>query len=230
MKHINSVIGSISALAGILLVILIGVNSVLVQESFLNYTNQKYSVEQNLSMTEEDLQKAVHGMISFVKGKADTPQVTVQIKEQPVDFFNEKEIGHLEDVRLLLGNVYASMWIMLVVCVVGAGYLIYKKQYLQIQKGVKCAWLFLLAISLVVGLLAVIDIDIVITGFHKMFLSDSQWILNPALDRSVWMFRSYMYADVLFVLAGIIAGVAIISLGPIWIQKMIKKKNDNKKR
>lgn len=228
MKHINSVIGSISALAGILLVILIGVNSVLVQESFLNYTNQKYSVEQNLSMTEEDLQKAVHGMISFVKGKADTPQVTVQIKEQPVDFFNEKEIGHLEDVRLLLGNVYASMWIMLVVCVVGAGYLIYKKQYLQIQKGVKRAWLFLLAISLVVGLLAIIDIDLVVTGFHKMFLSDSQWILNPALDRSVWMFRSYMYADVLLALAGIVVATAAISIGPLVAYKL--KKNNHKKR
>lgn len=228
MKHINSVIGSISALAGILLVILIGVNSVLVQESFLNYTNQKYSVEQNLSMTEEDLQKAVHGMISYVKGKADTPQVTVQIKEQPVDFFNEKEIGHLEDVRLLLGNVYASMWIMLVVCVVGAGYLIYKKQYLQIQKGVKRAWLFLLAISLVVGLLAIIDIDLVVTGFHKMFLSDSQWILNPALDRSVWMFRSYMYADVLLALAGIVVATAAISIGPLVAYKL--KKNNHKKR
>ena len=228
MKHINSVIGSISALAGILLVILIGVNSVLVQESFLNYTNQKYSVEQNLSMTEEDLQKAVHGMISYVKGKADTPQVTVQIKEQPVDFFNEKEIGHLEDVRLLLENVYASMWIMLVVCVVGAGYLIYKKQYLQIQKGVKRAWLFLLAISLVVGLLAIIDIDLVVTGFHKMFLSDSQWILNPALDRSVWMFRSYMYADVLLALAGIVVATAAISIGPLVAYKL--KKNNHKKR
>lgn len=220
MKCKNVFIGSISALAGILLVILLVVNCILVQESFLNFTNHKYSVEKNLSMTEEDLKEVVHAMVSYVKGTSDSPQTIVEIKGNDVEFFNEKEIGHLKDVRILIRNIYIAMIVMLLVCVVGEGYLLYKKDYQAIQKGVFVAWGILLAIAVIIGILALIDIKIVVRGFHQIFLSESKWVLNPALDRSVWMFRSYMYKDVILALAGIIGGVAIVTLAPaVFIRK-----------
>ena len=215
MKLKNYIIGSISALAGILLVILLLVNVILVQESFLNYTNHKYTVEKNLSMSEEDLKAAVHGMISYVKGKNESPQVMVEIKGNTVEFFNEQEIGHLYDVRVLIRNIYICMVVMLLICMAGEGYLIYKKAYYAIRKGILFAWGILLLLSVIIGILAIIDIRIVITGFHQLFLSDSKWVLNPALDRSVWMFRTYMYKDVILALAGIIGATVILTLLPL---------------
>ena len=215
MKYKNVFIGSISALAGILLVILVLVNCILVQESFLNYTNQKYSVEKNLSMTESDLKDVVHAMVSYVKGKTDSPQIKVEIKGNEVDFFNKKEIGHLEDVRILIRNIYIAMLAMCIVSVAGVGYLVYKKDYSAMRKGVLFAWMLMLLVSVLVGILAIIDIDIVVTGFHQIFLSGSKWVLNPALDRSVWMFRTFMYKDVVLVLGGIVAGVAAITIVPV---------------
>ena len=94
--------GSVPALAGILLVVLTVVNLILVQDSFLNYTNEKYSVHKTLSMSEDDLEKVVHSMISYVKGKSDSPQIAVEIHGKEMDFFNIKEVGHLEDVRVLV--------------------------------------------------------------------------------------------------------------------------------
>lgn len=224
MKYKNSFIGSISALAGILLVILMIVNGILVQESFLNYTNHKYGVEKNLSMTEADLKKVVHGMVSYVKGKIDSPQVTVKINDEDVEFFNKKELGHLEDVRVLIQHLYISMIVLMLICVAGEGYLIYKKDYNTMGKGVFLAWGILLSVAAIIGILAIIDIDIVVTGFHQMFLADSNWILNPAKDRSVWMFRTSMYKDVILVLAGIVGGTALVTLTASFVMKRKKKK------
>ena len=73
-----------------------------------------------------------------------------------------------------------------------------------------------------------VDIDKVITGFHQMFLSDSKWVLNPAKDRSVWMFRTNMYADVILAIGGIVAMTALITIGGTsWLTR--KKVKMNKK-
>ena len=194
----------------------------------MNYTNHKYSIEKNLSMTESDLKNVVHSMVSYVKGQEDSPQITVEIKGNEVEFFNKKEIGHLEDVRILIQKIYISMIVMCFVFVVGEGYLIYKKEYSIIRKGALLAWGILLGVSVVIGILAIIDIDIVVRGFHQIFLSGSKWVLNPALDRSVWMFRSYMYKDVILVLGGIVIGVAAITIIPA--VGFGKRKNINTKK
>lgn len=219
MKYKNLFIGSISAFAGILLVILLAVNCILVQESFVNHTNHKYGVEKNLSMEESELKEVVHAMISYVKGKSDSPQVVVEINGKDTAFFNEKEIGHLKDVRILIRNLYIAMLAMCCILAAGEGYLIYKKDYSAIRKGMLYAWGILFGLSVVIGILAIIDIEIVITGFHRMFLSDSKWVLNPALDRSVWMFRNDMYIDAILVLAGIIGGTAAVTLAALSIKK-----------
>ena len=213
MKYIKLFMGSVPALAGILLVVLTVVNLILVQDSFLNYTNEKYSVHKTLSMSEKDLEKVVHSMISYVKGKSDSPQIAVEIRGEETDFFNKKEIGHLEDVRALVKNIYVTMLVLFIISAVGEIILFVRKEWNIIWKGVLIAWGVLLVLTACIGITALVDIDRVITGFHQMFLSDSKWVLNPAKDRSVWMFRTNMYADVIATLGIIVALVAIGTIG-----------------
>lgn len=227
MKITYRLVGSISALAGILLMILLLINCILVQDGFLNGTNAKYKVYKNVSMSEEELKVVVHHMIGYVKGQLDSPQVSVSIKDKQMEFFNEKELGHLKDVRTLVNNLYITMWAFLLMSFGGVGYLIYQKKYMEIVKGIEISWIVLGVVTVVVGILALIDIDLVVTGFHKMFLSNSQWVLNPALDRSVWMFRTRMYGDVIVVLGSIVVAVAAVSLGAAFgMRKMCKEKGE----
>ena len=224
MKNKYLFMGSISALAGILLIILIAINVILVQDEFLKYTNHKYYVEQNLAMTSDDLDKVTEQMISYVKGFSDSPQIVVPIKGAATEFFNKKEIGHLTDVRELIIKIYVFMVVALVVCVLGVRKLIKEKAFDALIHGVKRAWGGLLLVSVVIGILALIDIDLVITGFHVLFLSDSAWVLNPALDRSVWMFKTYMYVDVIIVIGCIVAAVAIASAVGVVVGSRILKR------
>ena len=81
----------------------------------------------------------------------------------------------------------------------------------------------LLALTACIGITALVDIDRVITGFHQMFLSESKWVLNPAKDRSVWMFRTNMYADVIITLGIIVGVVAIGTIGGTYLLTKGKK-------
>ena len=228
MKYIKLFMGSVPALAGILLVVLTVVNLILVQDSFLNYTNEKYSVHKTLSMSEDDLEKVVHSMITYVKGKSDSPQIAVEIRGEEADFFNKKEVGHLEDVRALVKNIYVTMLVLLIISVTGEVILFVRKEWNIIWKGVLVAWGILFIFAACIGITALVDIDKVITGFHQMFLSDSKWVLNPAKDRSVWMFRTNMYADVILAIGGIVAMTALITIGGTsWLTR--KKVKMNKK-
>ena len=118
MNRIYKIMGSISALAGILLLIYTAVCGFIINDSFLNHTNGKYNIYKKLSMTSKDLEKAVHGMISYVKGKI---------------------------------------------------FLIIKKEYDAIRKGIYMAWAILGILVGIIAVMAFIDINFVVTGFHRLF-------------------------------------------------------------
>lgn len=217
--------GSISALAGILLVILLGIYLILIQDSFLNHTNHKYNVAEDLSMSEEALEEAVDGIIGYVKGRKDSPQTIVVIAGEETEFLNKKEIGHLEDIRVLLQKGYVLLGVLLILCIAGVFFLLKKEDLTSLLKGVRNAWGILLGVAAFLGVVAVIDLDMVVIGFHELFLSDSSWVLNPALDRSVWMFKDQMYKDAIIAIGLIVGSVAVLTLGgTAWLLKQKQEK------
>lgn len=224
MKIKSLLTGSISAFAGILLVILLLINFIIVQDDFLKYTNNKHHVHKNLSMSSSELDKVTERMVAYVKGEVDSPQIVVEIAGKETEFFNKKEIGHLADVRELVSKLYAGMLCLSVVCVLGVVCLVKNKAYDAMIKGVFFAWGMIILIAAGIGITALIDIHFVIDGFHKLFLGDSVWVLNPSLDRSVWMFMSGMYVDVLIVIGLIVAVVGSLSIGgAIIVKKVVLK-------
>lgn len=226
MKTINYAIGIISALAGIIFIIYLGINTFLVQDSFLNYTNEKYGIAESLSMEEADLRDAVHAMISYVKGGIEDAQIVVPIAGEDTEFFNEKELTHLTDVRDVLALISKIAVTSLFVCVLGEIYLVLAKDENAVIKGVKYAWILMLVAVFVIGVIAMDDINKIVVGFHELFFTNDLWLLNPATDRSVWMFKNEMYSDALVRIAGIVGATAVATLGGT---VLIKKKNLHEK-
>ena len=213
MKLINYFWGSISALAGILLMICMIIDLTVVQSSFLNYTNEKYNVAEKLSVTDEELEKVVCTMISYVKGESEDAQIIVEVGGIKTEFFNQKELKHLLDVKNLM-IIFRKIKIVLTIPFgVGTLFMLKKKKTKELATGIILTWFVLIVMSLVMGIMAIIDINNLVNGFHKLFFTDDTWILNPALDRSVWMFRSDMYKDVLLQIGKIIFGIFIFTNG-----------------
>ena len=227
MKLINYFLGSISALAGILLMICMIIDLTVVQSSFLNYTNEKYNVAEKLSVTDEELEKVVGAMISYVKGESEDAQIIVEVGGTKTEFFNQKELKHLLDVKNLM-IIFQKIKIVLTIPFgVGTLFMLKKRKIKELATGIILTWFVLIVMSLVMGIMAIIDINNLVNGFHKLFFADDTWILNPAFDRSVWMFRSDMYKDVLLQIGKIIFGIFIFTNGIAFIIILLAKKSSS---
>ena len=219
VKVVNYMIGTVSALAGIIFLIYLGIHTFLIQDSFLNYTNQKYGIAERLSMEDTDLRDAVHAMIAYVEGDAQDAQIVLPIGGEDTEFFNEKELIHLKDVRDVLALIAKIAVSCLFVCVLGELYLIISKHSKVVLAGIWIAWGIMLVATLVIAVIAMNDINRIVVGFHELFFTNDLWLLNPATDRSVWMFTNEMYGDALARIAGIVGVTALLTLGGAFFVK-----------
>ncbi len=189
----------------------------------MNGTNQKYDVADHLHMSDDALELVVDSMISYVKGQSDDAQVSVMIEENMQEFFTDYELKHLADVRALIQKVMISMLALFFVFISGEVFLIRKRNYKAIAYGVYGAWGILLILSAIIGIVACVDLHLVIDGFHRLCFTNSNWVLNPALHRSVWMFFNNMYVDVLLRIGAIVGATAIATIGGVVWMRRVKK-------
>ncbi len=216
MKIRYCLLGSIPALAGILLMIFVALDTFILEGSFLNGTNRKYEVAQDLMMSEEDLEKATYAMVDYVEGKISDAQVSVMVNGQETEFFTEKELVHLVDVRNLISKFKVFRNICIIIFFAGTILILWKRKIREFCVGFWIAWGILLIAAFAVGAMAFMDIDLVINGFHKIFFNNDLWILSFNQHRSIWMFQDEMYVDFL----GYIAGIMMTILGITMIGTM----------
>ena len=88
----------------------------------------KYQVLDDLpSMTMDDLLDVTDQMMAYLKGKRADLHVTTHMGGETREFFNEREIAHMEDVQGLFLKAIALRRICLVVCVVMLLFMILSK-------------------------------------------------------------------------------------------------------
>lgn len=228
MRCIYQIIGSISAFAGILLILLVLVDVFIINEGMLNYTNNEYGVAEILSISEEELRQVVHEMVTYVKGRSDDPQIMIMVEGEKQKFYTDREIEHLDDVRRLYGRIRIAFLVLFLEVICGVMYLRKKNMMLCILKGIYSSWIIILVLGMIVALVSYVDIKNVVNVFHKIFFNNSNWVLNPVLHRSVWMFRNHMYKDIVMRLGVIVGITATFSLGvSTMLYKYLKKHCEN---
>ncbi len=220
--------GIVTAMAGVLLLIYIAFFSAVMQPDFLKDVNIKLGTHTKLGMSEEDLEKVVNSMVFFTTGKQDTLQVRVTMHGVERNFYNEKEIAHIEDVRNLVQKVRVSMIICGVVFAVGTLCFCCIKEKVRLAKGYLVSLGIVLLAILFIGIVAMIDMQAVVNGFHYLFFDNDLWWLDYRTDMVVWLFTNDMYADAIIRIAVWLAAL----LAPFTILSMLavrKERSKNKK-
>ncbi len=185
----------ITALAGVLVILYIAFFGAVMNDSFLKDINIRIGTHEKLGMSEEDLGKVAQSMVYFTKGEADTLQVRVTMNGVERDFYNEKEILHIEDVRDLVRNVRIFIAVCGVVCIAGICVLAVTKDLQKLAKAFLVSLGIVAAVAAFVGILALVDIQAVIHGFHYMFFDNDLWLMDPRKDMVIWLFSEGMYGN-----------------------------------
>jgi integral membrane protein (TIGR01906 family) len=132
------------------------------------------------------------------------PDFDVQVNGTPV--FNEREVGHLRDVRnafvIFGGVVLVAVVVLLVARFASRGS---KAFYRRVRRGAR--WTAVL--TLVVGLVGILAFGPAFELFHQLLFPAGTYIFDPAKDRLVQLFPEQFWIDSTVVLGGAIIVVAV---------------------
>ena len=149
------------------------------------YTKYHVLDDGGIDMTMKDLLQVTDEMMAYLRGNRKDLHVMTVIGGESREFFNEREIAHMEDVRalflegLLVRRIMAVLAVTLILFIAVRR----KKDTVYIlARSFQAGSAVIAALMLVLGLVISTDFTKYFTIFHQIFFDNDLWILDPATD------------------------------------------------
>ncbi len=144
----------------------------------------KYNVTAAVRMEMSDLLDVTDEMMAYLRGRRADLHVPTVVDGQPREFFNEREIAHMEDVRgLFIGGLRLRLLCLAGIAVCLAVMAALKADFRRVlpRAVLTGAGLFFAAVCILAAVIAS-DFSRYFIVFHHIFFNNDLWILNPATD------------------------------------------------
>lgn len=187
-----------------------------------HYSFDKYDAEVTTGISRSQLDRAADKLVRYFNDDNETIRIFVQEDDRRVSLFNERETGHLTDVKNLFRAVFrvqeASLAFALVFMVAvfiwatEAPLRLLARIVLQVS-------LFTLGLLALFGVLALVGFDELFLRFHLVAFTNDLWKLNSATDHLIQMFPRDFWFDATMLVAGLTAAEAVLlaSLSAIYL-------------
>ena len=188
----------------------------------------KYSVTEAVSMTMEDLLDVTDQMMAYLRGNRADLHVETTMNGVHREFFNAREIAHMEDVRgLFLGAIHLREICLAIMALCLLALILLKTDFKRTFPRVLWTgtWLFFALSSVIAGIIAT-DFTKYFIMFHHIFFKNDFWILNPATDMLINIVPEGFFRDTVFLIGTIyFLCVFIILAACLFFMKKYKKTN-----
>lgn len=185
MKLLHNFIGILCAFALMITLLITSVEAVTYwTPGYYEKEYAKYNVTEDVHMEMDDLLDVTHEMMAYLRGNRADLRVPTIVDGQPREFFNEREIAHMEDVRGLFLAAIAIRRGCLIAIVAGILLLLaLKADIKRVLPSTICAGtlLFFAALS-ALALIISTNFTKYFVIFHEIFFSNDLWILDPSTD------------------------------------------------
>lgn len=165
----------------------------------------KYHVTESVSMTMDDLLEVTDQMMAYLRGKRDDLHVETTMGGVSREFFNAREIAHMEDVRgLFLGAVSIRRGCLMVMALCLIVLWLLKADFKRTFPRAVCAGtgLFFAASAVIAAIIAT-DFTRYFILFHQMFFRNDLWILDPSTDMLINIVPEGFFRDTVFLIGSI---------------------------
>ena len=174
----------------------------------------KYRVNEVVQMEMDDLMDVTDEMMDYLKGDRADLHVPTIVNGEPREFFNAREIAHMEDVqKLFLGAVRlrrilaaAAVLCVVLMFLLGADVKRLLPRMLCLGSGI-----FLVVAGLIVGLFAT-DFTKYFIKFHQIFFDNDLWILDPRTDLLINIVPEPFFYDTIMLTGGIYLGTIVVMI------------------
>ncbi len=181
----------------------------------------KYHVLEDVHMEMDDLLDVTREMMAYLRGNREDLHVPTIVDGQPREFFNDREIAHMEDVRgLFIGGLHLRIGAAVGAVLCLAGLLLLKAPVRRVLPRSVCAGtgLFFAVICLLAAIIST-NFTKYFVIFHHIFFNNDLWILDPRTDLLINIVPEPFFMDTaarIAVIFGIsVAAVFVVCLGLI---------------
>jgi len=185
MKYVHYLLGILFSFCLVITLLITSVEAVVYwTPGYFEKEYTKYNVTADVRMEMDDLLEVTDEMMDYLRGDREDLHVPTIVDGQPREFFNAREIAHMEDVQMLFLAGLALRRICIVAAVIClAALFLMKAPISRVLPRSICGGTGLF-FAIVCGLAAIIATDFTkyFTIFHEIFFDNDLWILNPATD------------------------------------------------
>lgn len=188
----------------------------------------KYNVTEAVDMTMEDLLDVTDQMMAYLRGNRADLHVNTTMGGVSREFFNAREIAHMEDVRgLFLGAMAIRRGCLMVMALCLISLFLLKADFKKTFPRSVCAGTGLFfAVTAVLAAIIATDFSKYFIMFHHMFFSNDLWILDPATDMLINIVPEGFFSDtVLFIALTFFLCVFIVFASALCFLRKSKKNN-----
>ena len=159
---------------------------------------ERYDVSRITGITDGDLGQVAADIRSYFNSPNTPLEVRTRVFGVEKELFNQREIGHMRDVKRLVWGVYiiGAVTSLYLLAVVSIGLVRYRRQYAEILAR-RLLWGGSLTIVLIagVGLFALVGFDTLFLKFHQLSFANELWQLDSRNDFLVMLFPQDFWFD-----------------------------------
>lgn len=185
MKYVNNFLGILCAFCLMIILLITSVEAVAYwTPGYYEKEYSKYQVTEDVDMEMDDLLYVTHEMMAYLRGSRDDLHIQTTVGGISREFFNEREISHMEDVKgLFLAAIGLRRICIAVLALSILLLLVLKANIRRVLPPMLCigTGIFFGVTAVLAGIIST-DFTKYFIVFHKIFFNNDLWILDPATD------------------------------------------------
>jgi integral membrane protein (TIGR01906 family) len=182
-----------------------------------HYGFEKYGISEVTGLARAELDEAAAGLIDYFNSGDENISLTVVKDGEPFELFNEREAGHLRDVKELIHLGYRVLLGTFVYALAFVGVsLFWWRDRARLGWGLVGGGALTLVLMVAIGLVIVFNFDQFFLQFHLISFANDLWMLDPATDYLIMMFPRGFWFDAALFCAIVTAVLALILGGTGW--------------
>lgn len=188
---------------------------------------EKYGVLENLDMEMDDVMYVTEEMMLFLYSKRADLVIDTVVGGEPREFFNESEISHMEDVRVLFAQGVFTRTVCIIMIIVLLLFIMKcnKRRWKEILSKAYIRTSIMLAVVVgIIGALFVIDFNKYFTIFHHIFFVGDTWIFDPRESLMINMLPEGLFYDMALRIVVVFFVFMFITLLVACVARILEKK------
>jgi len=185
MKLFHHILGLLCAFALMIVLFITSIEAVTYwTPGYYEKEYEKYQVADAVHMEMDDLLEVTDQMMAFLRGNREDLHVPTIVNGQPREFFNEREIAHMEDVQGLFLAAIAIRRICLILLIAALLLLAVLKADIKrvLPRMISIGTLLFFGFLAVLAAIISRDFSRYFVIFHMIFFNNDLWLLDPRTD------------------------------------------------